>query len=436
MSLSYDVVLIAISVAVAVVGSHAGLAIMLQPGSAGGFRYKTRLISSAVAIGGSIWAMHFIGMLALPLPIAVGYSIFHTLASAFIAVILTGFALYAATSGRFGRWANEIGALLMGSGITSMHFIGIGAIRANCIVSYDLASSLLAFAVGAASAWLALRFVARGSRSAVEIFPAAVIMGLAISGMHYVAMAGTSFSLAPETGLILEPVLDQYYIACLAAVLAFLLCDLFIYLVLPEARSESPFSDGRSSRSAGRSWAAWRLFKARGNPSANSLAFEGADPGVFQAPLSGVELASELRHFESPQPTGAIPLASVLAADAQEAPTARDRIAIETPQGVYMVDPDEILFVAANGHYSTFGLFEKNGAGYSERFCSNSISVARKRLTDARFFQTHRSYIVNLTHARAVQKQGDGGKLALDCPNAPEISVSRSRIRELIKRLD
>jgi diguanylate cyclase len=157
------------------------------------------LAAGALAMGVGIWSMHFIGMLAFSLPIPLAYDIPTTIVSLTIAVLTSGFAL-GLTSGRqltLPRLAGS--AMAMGTGICAMHYTGMAAIDVVPGIAYDpaLVACSMIIAVTASFVALWLFFKLRDGRSHLQRLAriaAAVIMGLAISGMHYTGMAAARFS--------------------------------------------------------------------------------------------------------------------------------------------------------------------------------------------------------------------------------------------------
>lgn len=222
MIVSYDIKLVLLSLAVAILGAHTGLAVMARSSGTKNVPYKLRIAAAAVAIGGGIWAMHFIGMLALHLPVPIDYAVLPTLISLLIAVLITGVGLYSATSGYLGPWATIVGGVFMGIGIASMHYVGMEAVRAACVVTYSYSGVFASIVVGISASWLALWFIVRAHGHHDAIL-GAVILGLAISAMHYVGMLSTRFTFAEGSVLLSEPVIDDSYLACVVAVLTFLL---------------------------------------------------------------------------------------------------------------------------------------------------------------------------------------------------------------------
>jgi C4-dicarboxylate-specific signal transduction histidine kinase len=161
--------------------------------------------------------MHFVAMLAFIMPTPMSYDIRLTTLSLLVAIFVTGGGFYV-----IGRHSGSplrlvLSGIFMGLGIAAMHYIGMAAMREHVELSYDrifVALSLI-IAIGASTAalWLAFR-----TTDLEQKLIAAVVMGLAISGMHYTAMAGTAFAAhgpAPEAHGY--PSLDQTNLALAVA---------------------------------------------------------------------------------------------------------------------------------------------------------------------------------------------------------------------------
>ena len=197
----YDLVLVILSVYAAVMAAYA--AITLADRLRETNRPATRaawLTAGAVALGGGVWTMHFIGMLAFRLPLEIGYEVWTTLASMLPAIFAAGVSLHIiiATSVTLKRLL--IGGTFMGAGIGLMHYTGMAAMRLPGDMRYDpyLVALSVLVAVALASVSLYVRFVvpATGGSGFVQRWSrviSAVIMGLAISGMHYTAMLAVYF---------------------------------------------------------------------------------------------------------------------------------------------------------------------------------------------------------------------------------------------------
>jgi NO-binding membrane sensor protein with MHYT domain len=194
----YDLKLVWLSVAVAVLASFTALDLAGRVSAPGGRRTALWLMGGAFAMGTGIWSMHFIGMLAFRLPVPVAYDATLTLLSLAIAIVVSAFALFAMrrTSLDIGTVAGS--ATLMGLGICSMHYTGMAAMRMSPPIRYDpllfVASVAIAIAASLAALWIAFHLKQRYTRLAVlGKLGSAVVMGLAITGMHYTGMAAAQF---------------------------------------------------------------------------------------------------------------------------------------------------------------------------------------------------------------------------------------------------
>jgi signal transduction histidine kinase/DNA-binding response OmpR family regulator len=162
--------------------------------------------AGATAMGGGIWGMHFIGMLAFTLPCGVGYNEVGTVASMIPGILASGVALWVIshrTEPGFNRLA--VGAVLMGAGIGLMHYSGMAAMRPEALLRYDpmLVAVSIVVAIGLAFVSLGIRFRLRGlsSSGVLATVAAAPVMGLAVAGMHYTAMQASIFFPLPDAPL-------------------------------------------------------------------------------------------------------------------------------------------------------------------------------------------------------------------------------------------
>lgn len=156
------------------------------------------MTGGALAMGVGIWSMHFIGMLAFSLPVELGYDVSITALSLLIAILSSGFALWLVSQPQLPAWQLAFGALIMGAGISAMHYTGMAALRMQPGIDYDptLFGASLVIAVGASAAalWIAFRLRQNTPHVRLARAGAAVVMGVAIVGMHYTGMAGARFS--------------------------------------------------------------------------------------------------------------------------------------------------------------------------------------------------------------------------------------------------
>lgn len=233
MIVSYDPLLVALSIVIACAGAFAGLQLAHRVGFGPGPRRKAWLSGAAVALGCGIWSMHFVGMLAVSLPIAISYDILLTLVSALLGILFTGLGLYSASYGPLTARKLGLAGLLMGLGISTMHYVGMAAVRGNCVIAYTpslvAASVLVGIAASSLAIWLAFRPQRPWHRLA-----AATVMGLAISGMHYTAMAAATFLPVEVLLDYAAPALSPYLLAIVVAVAAFLIFGFALLIALPE----------------------------------------------------------------------------------------------------------------------------------------------------------------------------------------------------------
>ncbi|MCH4876690.1 putative bifunctional diguanylate cyclase/phosphodiesterase [Pseudomonas sp. TMW22090] len=194
---SYSPTLVIISLFVAILASYTALNLTERIATAKGHAVALWTAGGAFAMGVGVWSMHFIGMLAFTLPIDLGYDVTLTLLSLLIAMLSCGFALWLVSQPRLPAWQLLFGALAMGSGISAMHYTGMAAMRMQPGIDYDpaLFSASLLIAVGASGAalWIAFRLRQHTPHVALMRAGAAVIMGIAIVGMHYTGMAAARF---------------------------------------------------------------------------------------------------------------------------------------------------------------------------------------------------------------------------------------------------
>lgn len=225
---SYTPSLVVISLFVAILASYTALDLAGRIATAQGRAVYLWIVGGALAMGVGVWSMHFIGMLALRLPFALGFDVGITALSLLIAVLSSGFALWLVSQTRLPAWQLLFGALVMGAGISCMHYTGMAAMRMTPDIDYDptLFGASLMIAVAASGAALLIAFNLRRNTPRVRLLRggAAVVMGVAIVGMHYTAMAAASFADDSYCGAALDGLsgngLDNLVLVTTLAVLA------------------------------------------------------------------------------------------------------------------------------------------------------------------------------------------------------------------------
>jgi NO-binding membrane sensor protein with MHYT domain len=372
--------LVALSIAIAIQGSFVGLSLASELDTAGGVRRKLALAGSALTLATGVWAMHFVGMLAASFPSAVDYLAFPTLLSFLICVLVVGCGVYFAHAPNAPRLRIVLGALGMGLGVCTMHYVGISAVHLAGPVHqeapYVVASFLVSVAASGSALWA---LTARPGRSG--LFLGAVALGLAISGMHYTAMAG--MRLDPtcfEAGRFVEAngALSRNTLALLATVIAFGVSGAFLLSLVPEA---SPLAAG---------------------------------PTLALAPAVAFQGPSPLPSTAAPRPEAPPP--STLRVE-------KDGLSRE-------IRCERVLAVRANAHY-TYVL-----DGEQEYFCNLGISTLEARLDPAKFMRVHRSHLVRLSAVNRIKRQGDAAALELASQVQCSIPIARGQYRELKRRLE
>jgi NO-binding membrane sensor protein with MHYT domain/CheY-like chemotaxis protein/two-component sensor histidine kinase len=189
--------LVVVSLLVAILASYTALTLAMHIRLAAGVAASAWLVGGGFAMGVGIWAMHFVGMLALTLPIQIAYDVWITLASMAIAIVVSSFALHIASRQQVTRGTLVTAGIAMGIGICSMHYVGMAAIDIAPPIRYDAFWVAASFAIAIAASFGAL-WVAFTSREQTRWWRyrrvlGASVMGFAITGMHYAGMLAANF---------------------------------------------------------------------------------------------------------------------------------------------------------------------------------------------------------------------------------------------------
>jgi PAS domain S-box-containing protein len=162
------------------------------------------MMAGAVTMGLGVWAMHFVGMLAYRLPIAVGYDLLITTFSLLPAIIGSSIALYVVARPNVNMLRLFAGAVALGAGIGTMHYTGMAALHFDAFLRYDPILFATSIVVAVALAFVAL-FTTLWSmkRQETGLFSlregaGALVLGLAVAGMHYTAMT-SAYCFADES---------------------------------------------------------------------------------------------------------------------------------------------------------------------------------------------------------------------------------------------
>ncbi|HXZ01196.1 MAG TPA: MHYT domain-containing protein [Stellaceae bacterium] len=374
--MTYDPWMVAASVVIAIMASFTGLRLAsglraLAPG-----RRRLQIAQAAFTLGAGIWSMHFVAMLALRLPIAIGYDAFHTLSSVLISILITGLGLALMFLGERSLARTIEAGTLTGLGIVSMHYVGMAAISGYCSVSYVPTGFFVSSAIAVLFSICALR-LAYGRRTLMQLSLGAAVLGVTIAGMHYSAMAFTRFTQLADAQPVAAPIIQSDYLALIVAVAAFVVCGVFLLTALP-------LEGGK------------RLLPA---------AAAAGEPARAAVPVSDGGEPPALAAGERP------------------------RLPYEQHNAIYFVDAERIHAIKAEGHYTR--LYD----GAEVYFCPWSISKVEAHVAGHSFLRTHRSFLVNIRHARAFQRKDDKAWLVVPAVKETMVPVSRFHVAEVRRAL-
>jgi diguanylate cyclase len=394
-AIGHDPFLVVLSVLIAVQASYVGLSLSSNVETSFGFQRRLLLGGAALSLAIGIWGMHFVGMLAAQLPTAVDYVVLPTLVSLFICVLVVGFAVFTASAQPRTVRSLAIAAFAMGVGIASMHYVGMRAIHAsvhmNHASGFVVASFVVAIAASALAIWLAF-----GTTRRPPLLICAIVLGLAISGMHYTAMAGLSFHPKPVASAP-SIAISTELLAIVVAVVAFVVSGLFMLTLIPDsAHSRVPNLD---------------LGRDTGAPKV-----QGSEVASHHTPAS----TAEIKSASSPVIPG--PVAGPTLGEKISLPVERHGIRISVPA-------DEIFWIRANTHYTY--VFD----GRDNLFCPLSISQVEKELDTEDFIRVHRSHIVNVRRVASLKRSGDNGIIELAGAGRRTVPVSRNKLADLRAKL-
>jgi NO-binding membrane sensor protein with MHYT domain len=379
MTIPHEPWLVALSIAIAIQGSFVGLSLARELDSAEGFRRRLALAGSALTLSTGVWSMHFVGMLAANFPSAIDYLVLPTLISFLICVIVVGIGVYAAHASGPPAFRIATGALAMGLGISLMHYVGMSAVHLAGPTSYAPTYVVASIAVSIAASAFALWAIDRRP-TRPRLFLGAIALGLAISGMHYTAMAGMRldplcFDVSRFVGA--ESALSRNTLALLATVVSFGVSGAFLLSLVPDAR----VSGGAGAAPD----------EARPSPPLAATASAGLEP--------------------------------------QAAPARAASIPVEKDGRTRELNVGDIYAIRANAHYTYVH------DGEQEYFCTLSISALQARLDPAAFLRVHRSYIVSVDRIARVKRSGEAGVAELGLPVRCSIPIARAHYRQVKLRI-
>jgi NO-binding membrane sensor protein with MHYT domain len=398
----HDPYLVALSVVIAILGGYTGFGLAARIRGTPNASHRLLLAGAAFFLAIGIWTMHFVGMLAAPLPEGAVYLVLPTISSFLICALVVGISLFFVSVGEPSMLRVMSSAVLLGVGIASMHYVGMHGLSGNFAMTHDVAMVALSVLIAIATAYGGLRaFLAR--QGGVQLALSAVAFGFAVSGMHYTAMAG--MHLVPPSqgshhhaeGLTASPQM----LSLVVALLCFVIAAGFLLSLVPDPRNKVAVTTDAAAAIPG------------------VVIHEAAGPVATVPPVESTAPTASPRL--RPTPLGGI------GQPPRTAPA--PRLPVEGADGTHFIDTADIRSVRADAHYT------KVHDGTRERMCPWSISEAEAQLDPGLFVRVHRSHIVAMAHVAFVRREGDGAIIELDGPSPHRVPVSRAKIAEVKARL-
>ena len=200
LTITYVYWLVAVSIVISIVASYAAFSFAERVASTSAGKARYWLFAGAVAMGLGIWAMHYLGMLAVVLPVPVLYHVPTVILSLLLAVAASAVALWLVSQQKLRGRAYAIGSIIMGGAIGAMHYTGMAAMRTSAMHHYNYWIVALSIVVAVVFSWTALHIAFSLSKEDGENIPrrigGAALMGNGIAAMHYTAMSAVSFMAA------------------------------------------------------------------------------------------------------------------------------------------------------------------------------------------------------------------------------------------------
>ena len=391
----HDPYLVALSVVIAILGGYTGFGLAARIRGTPGVSRRVLLSGAAGFLAVGIWTMHFVGVLAAPLPADTVYLVLPTIVSFLICALVVGVSLFFLSIGEpsFRRVISS--AALLGAGIVSMHYVGIHGLAGNFAIEHDRGMVLLSILIAIVTAYGGLRaFLAR--QDGIRLIASSIAFGVAVSGMHYTAMDGMHFvACSPDqarvhaSGLAASPQM----LSVVVAVLCFVIAAGFLLSLVPDPRRQ---------------------------PATSSLPVDPAAEATLAVAAADAGAASSFPRLTS-APLGGL--------GQPPRPAPAPRLPVEGADGTHFIDTADVRSVRADAHYT------RVHDGTRERMCPWSISEAEAQLDPGLFVRVHRSHIVAIPHVSFVRKEGDGAVIELDGPSPHRVPVSRAKIAEVKARL-
>jgi NO-binding membrane sensor protein with MHYT domain len=232
-----------LSYLMACVGAALGLRCTLRALAATGPSRRNWLLTAAAAIGSGIWTMHFIAMFGFSVDgTELRYDVPLTLLSLVMAIAVVGVGVFVVGYGRNRGRSLLLGGLATGLGVAAMHYTGMAAVRMHGEVSYQPGAVALSVLIAVAAATAAL-WAAVNIRNIYAAGGAALLMGLAVSSMHYTGMAAVQVHMHPERGELGGATPMQFVFPLAVALGSFLFLASAFVALSPNAQEHAAYRE-------------------------------------------------------------------------------------------------------------------------------------------------------------------------------------------------
>lgn len=225
MEFTYNPTFVALSIAVAILGSFTGLVMTSGIRQGDISAVKLRIVLGGLGVGGGIWSLHFIAMLAVVLPIELSYSPVPTVISALIAISFAGIAFWIVGENRFGNATLPASAVFLGLGIGGMHYLGMYSIMGSCTIHYSWIGVIVSVVIAIQASGVALWFAFR-KRAVIDTLLGSVALAFAIALMHYSAMESVQFLPATAPSELPQLLISENYLALSIAITMYFVCGI------------------------------------------------------------------------------------------------------------------------------------------------------------------------------------------------------------------
>lgn len=191
MGTHYNTWIVLLSFALAVTAAYSALNLISQVSHSTGRIRRLWLLSGACVLGSGIWAMHFVGIMATQFPFQIGYRPGRAVLSLLVSMLSSFVALWMVTTPRQRLWRLPIGGLVLGGGISAMHYVGLSSMEMKGTIHYEPLAQGISILIALLASYIGI-FLFRKFREQEKFnrwkFGSALFIGFAVTGMHYISL--------------------------------------------------------------------------------------------------------------------------------------------------------------------------------------------------------------------------------------------------------